>query len=281
MTSIFILTKDEEINIEQCIQSVAWSDDIVVLDSYSSDRTTEIAQDLGARVVQRKFDNWSAHQNWAVQNIEFKNPWVFYLDADEAFDDELTGELQVEPAANVAAFKVRRKDYLMGTWLKRSQFYPTWFVRYFRPEKIKYERLAHPIAIVDGNVEALAGHILHKPFSHGMHQWFDKHNRYSDFEAQELLEEVLGDIHWKPIFSKDHNERRRALKRLAYRIPCRPTILYWYLMIVRLGFLDGKAGRSYASLRHLYETMIDAKVMEAKYLKRLESEGDSQVRHTL
>ena len=91
--SVLILTKNEEINIERCIQSVSWSDDIVVYDSLSDDRTVELAEKLGARVVKRKFDNWSAHQNWAVANIDFKHPWVYYTDADETCEDQLKEDL--------------------------------------------------------------------------------------------------------------------------------------------------------------------------------------------
>ena len=87
--SALILTLDEEINIRECLASLAWCDDIVVLDSLSSDRTRELAVAAGARVVTREFDNWSAHQNWAVGNIEFRHPWVLYLDADERCPKDL------------------------------------------------------------------------------------------------------------------------------------------------------------------------------------------------
>ncbi len=92
--SILILTLDEEINIEQCLQSVGWSDDVVVLDSFSKDRTTHLARQMSARVIERKFDNWAAHQNWAMANIDFKHPWVFYLDADERMTDSLRKEIE-------------------------------------------------------------------------------------------------------------------------------------------------------------------------------------------
>ena len=91
--SILILTLNEEVNVGKCLASVKWSDDVVVLDSLSTDRTVEIAKSMGATVVPRKFDNWAAHQNWAMTNIPFRNKWTFYLDADEIMTDELRDEV--------------------------------------------------------------------------------------------------------------------------------------------------------------------------------------------
>jgi glycosyltransferase involved in cell wall biosynthesis len=137
--SVLVLTLNEEINIGACLESLAWCDDIVVLDSLSTDRTRAIATEHGARVVERAFDNWSAHQNWAVSNIEFRHPWVLYLDADERCDTELRDEVLrcARPEAPEAAFRVRRKDFFMGHWLKHAQLYPTWLVRLFRPQHIR------------------------------------------------------------------------------------------------------------------------------------------------
>ncbi|MBX3435496.1 MAG: glycosyltransferase family 2 protein [Pirellulales bacterium] len=122
MISVLVLTKNEETNIAACLKSVSWSDDVVVYDSQSTDRTCEVAIARGARVVTREFDNWSSHQNWAVKNIEFRHPWVFYLDADERCDDELRNELQQAATfdGDCAAYRVRRKDFFMGRWLRRA-----------------------------------------------------------------------------------------------------------------------------------------------------------------
>ncbi len=267
MVSILILTKNEESNIERCIESVSWSDDIVVFDSFSDDRTVELAEKLGARVIQRKFDNWSAHQNWGVENIKYKHPWVYYTDADETCDDTLRNELLVleETSENFSAFQVRRKDYFMGRWLKRSQIYPTWITRVFRPEKIRYERLVNPVAVVDGETGFLQGHITHYPFSHGVGHWFDRHNKYSDMEAQDLLEEVTEEFHFFELFSRDAAVKRRALKTLAYRMPGRPLLMFGYLYFFRLGLLDGLPGFRYSIMRSMYEYMIDLKVAEHRF----------------
>jgi glycosyltransferase involved in cell wall biosynthesis len=262
--SVLILTKDEEINIAGCIASVAWCDDIVVLDSGSKDRTVEIARDLGARIVTRPFDNWSAHQNWSVRNIDFKHPWVFNLDADERVDEELARDLAravADPGENVA-FRMRRKDYFRSVWLKHATFYPTWFTRLYRPEKIHFERLINPVTVADGPIGSLQGHILHWPFSKGIVHWVERHNSYSGFEAQEAMKRE----EFKPgnLWASDAAVRRRAAKALFYRLPGRPLIKFFYLYLFHFGFLDGRSGFDYAALTSFYEYMIVLKVRELK-----------------
>ena len=268
--SVLILTLNEETNLRGCLESVAWSDDIVVFDSYSTDRTVNIAKEFGARIIRREFDNWSSHQNWAVQNIKFKYPWVYHTDADERCDDELRNELTElsEMENGFSAFQVRRKNFLMGKWLKHAQLYPTWITRVFRPEKIRYERLVNPVAILDGEVGQLEGHIIHYPFSHGIAHWYARHNNYSDMEAQELVKEILESSDYKGIFCKNAARRRKAIKQIAYRMPCRPLLMWLYLMLVRRAFLDGMPGLTYCRLRAIYEYMIDLKVRELRRHKK-------------
>ena len=262
--SVFVLTLNEESNLEACLASVDWADDIVVLDSYSTDGTCALAEKLGARVFHRHFDNWAAHQNWALRNISFRNPWVFYIDADERCDDVLRDELlQIDRLGEgVSAFQIRRKDYFMGRWLKRSQFYPTWITRIFRPEKIEYTRPMHTIANVDGVTATLEGHLIHYPFSHGIAHWYNRHNKYSDFEAELLDQEITGPNDWKGMISRDAKRRRKALKRFAYGMPLRPCLTFLYLFFVRWAFLDGMPGINYSLMRSSYEYMIDLKFKE-------------------
>ncbi len=180
MISILVLTLNEEINLPRCLESVSWSDDIVVLDSGSTDRTVEIAEAAGARVVYRKLEDWSEHQNWAVTAIPFKHRWVYYTDADEVVTPELRQELQViarAPDTAAVAYRVRFKNQFMGRWLRWSSLYPTWVLRFFRPEKVRWERKVNPVPVVDGPEGRLAGHFLHYSFNKGLNAWFEKHNR--------------------------------------------------------------------------------------------------------
>jgi len=272
--SALILTLNEEINISDCLESLSWCDDVVVLDSNSTDSTRAIAAKWGARVETRSFDNWSAHQNWAVRNIEFRYPWVLYLDADERCSFELRDEVlkKAQPRATEAAFRMRRKDIFMGRWLKHAQLYPTWFVRLFRPTKIRYERLVNPVAVVAGPVGEIDAHIMHYPFSHGVSHWIARHNRYSDLEAIEaarLRHDTSGvATHAGSLWSKDPNERRRALKDIFFRLPARPLLKFGYYYAWRRGFLDGRAGLTYATLQAIYEYMIACKGAELDRRRR-------------
>jgi len=263
--SVLVLTLNEESNIRACLESLAWSDDIVVLDSHSTDNTVELAAAAGARIVQRKFDNWSAHQNWAVANIQFRHPWVLYLDADERCTSELREEVIASATATAphAAFRIRRKDYFMGRWLKHAQLYPSWFVRLFRPQQIRYERLVNPVAHVRGDIGNLAAHIDHYPFSHGIAHWIARHNRYSDMEAIEAIK-ARGQANFSAssLVSSDPNLRRHALKEIFYRLPARPVIKFLYYYTWRRGFLDGRAGFTYSTLQAFYEYMIECKRRE-------------------
>jgi glycosyltransferase involved in cell wall biosynthesis len=271
--SALILTLNEEINIAACLDSLSWCDDIVVLDSLSSDRTAAMAEERGARVVTRAFDSWSAHQNWAVGNISFRNPWVLYLDADERCTPELRDEVlqRALPEAPEAAFRLRRKDFFMGRWLKHAQLYPTWLVRLFRPACIRYERLVNPIAVIDGQTGELQAHIMHYPFSHGVSHWIARHNRYSDMEAIEaarLRDNTVLRSEGATVLSSDPNERRRALKNIFFQLPGRPLIKFFYYYAWRRGFLDGRAGFTYATLQAIYEYMIACKSLELERRRR-------------
>jgi len=268
--SVLILTLNEEINIGACLDSLSWCDDVVVFDSLSTDRTRDIAVERGARVVTRPFDNWSAHQNWAVTNIAFRHAWVLYLDADErctpALQDEVLRRERAE--ATEAAFRIRRKDFFMGRWLKHAQLYPTWLVRLFRPARIRYERLVNPVAMVDGPIGELDGHIHHYPFSHGVSHWVARHNRYSDMEAIEAAKVRDTRVSSGSVWSRDPNERRRALKDIFFRMPARPLVKFLYYYAWRRGFLDGRAGFTYATLQAFYEYLIACKGAELERRRR-------------
>ncbi len=269
--SILILTLNEEVNLPDCLKSVAWSDDVVVFDSYSSDRTLEIAKEFGARVIQRKFDNWSSHQNWAVENIEFKNPWVYYTDADERVPEDLRDELLTiagDADRQEVAYRLRFRNMFMGKWNKRSSLYPTWVLRFFRPEKVHWERLCNPVAVVNGDEGMLKAHFEHYSFNKGFTDWFRKHNLYSADEAQEVIKTVDKGLEWGLLVKSDAAQRRKGLKQLAFHLPFRPFIVFCYLYFLRLGFLDGFAGLTYCRLRAIYEYMIDVKVKELKRRKR-------------
>lgn len=269
MISVLILTKNEELDLPDCLQSVAWSDDILVLDSYSTDRTLEIATASGARTAQRSFDHYAAQRNAGLHDFGFKYPWVLILDADERVPKPLCEELLrfVESAvvnAATSAGRIRRRDYLEGTWLKYSQLSP-FYIRLVRPANVHYEREVNEILKVEGAIHNFDEPFDHHPFSKGMTHWLAKHNVYSSMEANLVLKSRRGEAPFsltKALFARDFNIRRYHQKELFYRLPARPLIKFILMYIVKLGFLDGRAGFTYARLQSFYEYMIVLKTRE-------------------
>ncbi|MEM7625324.1 MAG: glycosyltransferase family 2 protein [Planctomycetota bacterium] len=264
--SIMILTLNEEDNIEACLDSVSDFDEAVVFDSFSSDQTTQRAEAKGARVVQRKFDNWSAHQNWAMENIDFKNPWVFYLDADERMTPELQAEVKAiaEGETEHRAYYCGRKNYFMGKWIRHAMP-PGTIMRFFQPPHIRFERLVNPTPVVDGSIGYLTHMFEHYNFSKGLAEWFAKHNNYSSMEAVEGMK-VVNEVGrpWGKVFTRDRAERRQALKQISFSLPMRANLKFLYFYFVQRGFLDGRAGYLYCKLQATYELMIDMKMKELK-----------------
>lgn len=163
------------------------------------------------------------------------------------------------------AFRVQRRDFFMNTWLKHVQASP-YYMRLFRPERMRYERAGHPVSVPDGSVGQVEGYLDHYPFSKGIAQWFDRHNFYSTQEAEQSIQENRQNAAQfsikKALFSKDFHERRYHQKELFYRLPGRPLIKFFGLYFAKRGFLDGQAGLTYALLISMYEYMIIVKTQE-------------------
>lgn len=267
MISVLILTKNEEQDLPGCLASVSWCDDVHVFDSFSEDRTIEIAQEAGAKITQRKFDNWSAHQNWGLANISFKYPWVLYIDADERVSLGLKEALIAfdSQESEVVAYEIQRRDFAWnGRWLKHAQISP-FYLRFFRPDKMRYERLVNPVSLPDGPVGRLKGYLDHYPFSKGFRYWLQRHLSYADMEAAMRLEDMGRGTSFslrKALFSKDFTEKRFHQKGLFYKMPGRPFIKWCYMVVWRRAFLDGIAGTTYATLQSIYEYFIVLKTKE-------------------
>jgi glycosyltransferase involved in cell wall biosynthesis len=269
--SVLILTKNEELDLPGCLNSVKFSDDVHVFDSESTDATREIATALGAKLTVRKFDNYATQRSVALQ-LPFLHTWVLVLDADERVPEALAREIAQtvqDVPDNVSAFTVRRRDFLWGTWLKHAQMSP-FYVRLHRVGKTRYVRDVNEVVEVDGETRQLQEPFDHFPFSKGISYWIERHNRYATGEAKLLVERnYVQDVSWKKaLFSKDFHERRVAQKAIFYCMPCRPAIKWLYLMFVRGGVLDGSAGITYSTLVFLYEYMIEVKRRELLRIRK-------------
>lgn len=267
--SIVILTHDEEANLPRCLDAIQWCDDVVVVDSYSSDRTVAIAKERGARVVQNPFKDFGQQRTFAMEHVEYKHEWVFHLDADEVFTPEL--RVEVDQAIQIdryEAYWVPSKLMFLNQWLKYAGMYPVYQVRLGRKGLLRYERFGHTqrSTIGEGRTGRLTEAYLHYNFSKGLADWFGKHNRYSTAEAEEqlLAGEVPG-LDVAGIFAvSDPVRRRQALKKLSKRLPFRPLLRFLYVYVLCRGFLDGRAGWAYSWMLAYYEFMISVKILERR-----------------
>jgi len=265
MISVLILTYNEEQDLPGCLDSVAWSDDIHILDSNSTDQTVAIAQARGVHISTRTFDTYAAQRNAAMQ-LPFRHPWVLVLDADERPTPELSAEMQqavLTVPANVSGFRMRRRDFLWGTWLKHAQMTP-YYVRLFRTGHVSYTRDVNEIVEVDGDILELKSPLDHFAFSKGITHWVAKHNGYSTKEAELLASgnAIQGASLRQALFARNFHERRVAQKAIFYELPARPLIKWCYMMFIRGAILDGHAGVMYATLQSIYEYLIEVKCRE-------------------
>ena len=265
--SVLILTTNEQHDLPAALASVAWSDDVHVFDSHSTDATVDIARAVGAHVHSRIFDDYATHRNAAFA-LEFKHPWVFLLDADERPTPELSAEMQRvvrEAPANTAGFRLRRRDFLFGTWLKHAQISP-YYIRLVRPERAIYTRAINEVLVVDGPVAELIHPLDHYPFSKGIAHWIAKHNTYSTMEAELIVRQqgLQNPSLRAALRDPDFHTRRLHQKALFYRLPGRPLIKWCYMMFIRGAILDGAVGIAYATLQSIYEYFIVLKTKELR-----------------
>jgi glycosyltransferase involved in cell wall biosynthesis len=269
--SVLILTLNEEANLPYCFDKLAWCDDVVVLDSFSNDATGKIAGDRGARFYQREFDDFASQRNYGLHEIDYRHDWVLMLDADEEVTPELVEEMNqaVRSAGeDYAIFRMRRKDFLFGQWMRRCNAYPTWFGRLVRPESVEVVRAVNEEFHANGQVGQLDGHLLHYSYAGGFDAWFAEQNLHSTMEAKRLVDDHdRGRWQVRDLMNSDPTVRRRALKHLAFTVPGRPIFYFIYFYIFRGGFLDGRAAITHSLLRAYYEYMIDVKVKEGRRRK--------------
>jgi glycosyltransferase involved in cell wall biosynthesis len=267
MISVLVLTKNEAHDLPGALASVAWSNDIHVLDSHSTDATAAIAQAAGAYVTQRPFDDYATHRNFGF-TLPFQHSWLLILDADERPTPALSAEMQQAVLAappEVSGFRLRRRDFLFNTWLKHAQISP-FYIRLVRPQRARYTRAINEVLEIDGPIRDLTHPLDHFPFAKGIAHWVAKHNQYSTMEAQLIYNQqgLRNPSLRTALRDPDFHTRRLHQKALFYRLPGRPLIKWCYMMFVRRAILDGSAGVTYATLQSIYEYLIVLKTKELR-----------------
>ena len=269
--SVFLLARNEELNIADCLHSVCgWADQVaVVLDTRSTDRTRQIILAAGCDLFENKFEGYAQQRNWALDNARLRHDWIFVLDADERVSPQLRRDIaraMADPGGK-SAFAARKRFIFYGKWVKHCWYGP-WTVSLFRNGKARWElREVHEHLIVDGEVGKLPGDIIHNDFR-DMDNWIEKHNRYATLEAAEMMrgggdDRLAGRLFGTPV------ETRRFIKdRIWNRLPLRPFWLFLYLYVVRRGFLDGVLGFRFCMMHAIFDAFTTAKIWEARWMAR-------------
>jgi len=265
--TVIILTCNEETNVRDCLRSVDWAADVVIVDSGSQDETVELARvarpDL--RVFTHPFRDFGEQRNWALEHTRPEHEWVLFLDADERCGPACAEAIQgaVRQPDDKVGYYLSCRNWFLGRWIKRCTLYPSWQLRLLRTGCVRFRKEGHgQREVTDGVLGYLGEPYDHFPFSKGVAEWTARHNVYSTNEV-ELIERLrkeplhLGDL------LRDAVRRRRCLKRLAARLGFRPLLRFLYLYVVRAGFLDGRAGLLYCLLRVAHEIHITVKIAEA------------------
>jgi len=243
--SIIILTRNEERNIGDCLKSVSWADDLIVLDARSSDRTREIASAAGGRVLETVWLGFGKTKNTGLRHA--KHEWILWLDADERVLPELAEEIRIivsGPDNGPAGFEVARRAYFLGKWIRHCGWYPGFVVRLFRKSAGKFtEREVHEYVEVSGTVGRLRNDLLHYT-DESLYHYFQKFNNYTTLAAIDAL----------------NDGKKSSLSDTVLR----PPFLFLKMYIIRLGFLDGLHGLLLSLLSSAYVFIKYAKIQERR-----------------
>lgn len=272
--AVVVLTYNEEQHILRALESVAGiASEVFVIDSFSTDRTVELARSSGATVLANTFINQAKQFQWALENAPITATWIMRLDADEVIEPDLAAriaaELPLQPA-DVAGISFARKHIFMGRWIRYGGRYPLMLLRLWRAGQGRVENrwMDEHVAVGGGRVITMPGGFADHNL-HDLSAFIAKHNGYATLEAIDRLDERyalgLSDTPEAAAMPQQAGLKRWLKQRVYNRLPLGvgPLAYFLYRMIFRLGFLDGRAGLIYHALQGFwYRFLVDAKVLE-------------------
>ena len=247
--SVVVLTRNEEDNIADCLKSVAWADELIVLDSFSDDRTVEVARENGARVVQHPFENWAVQRDYGLQLPE--NEWLFFVDADERGTPELAQEvLRVIQEDSPVGWWVPRRNYIWGKWIRHAGWSPDYQLRLLRRDKARYDptREVHEVVILDGEEGFLENTLTHYNY-YTVAQFLSKQDFYLSYEADILFKQGIRPKPYTFLLQPIRELWRRYVKLEGYKDGGHGLLLslllgyYTFLTYLRLRNLVRNADR--------------------------------------
>ena len=223
--SAVLITRNEERNIKKCLESLRWVDEIVVVDGESADRTVEIAQSYGAKIVTHRFEgDFGKERN--IGNENAASDWILALDADEAIPESTRKEIEkiLEEGSEFDAYNVPRIQYFLGKSLMHGGRYHS-IVNFFKRGKVKFDGKVHHLVLVDGKTGEFPEPIEHYPFA-SFSEFIQKHDRYTHYEALEMYEKF-----------KDGK-----LAEVKYNLAVKPLKLFFKTYVKKKGYKDRMLG---------------------------------------
>ena len=277
--TVIILTLNEELHLSRCISSIEEvATEILVVDSYSSDATLEIAQNLGARIIQKPWVNYSIQFNWALNQLDEDTDWVLRLDADEYLTPELIAEIKACLAGigpEIGGVYCGRRMTFQGRLIRHGGVFPVRVLRLFRYGRGECEnRWMDEHIKVTGKTMDFEGELIDDNLN-SLTWWTDKHNKYASREAVDLLNLEFGFMSHDSVARLRGGSQagfKRWLKERVYvRLPggLRAFAYFFYRYMIRLGFLDGQAGTAFHFLQgYWYRYLVDTKLAEVRRYMR-------------
>ncbi len=256
--SVTIITKNEEENIVDCLETVKWADEIIIVDSFSRDRTVALAKNYTNKIVVHPFENYADQKNFAVQQAS--NPWILSIDADERVSDELKEEIVQIVNSNLAdGYWIPRLDYMFGKIIKHGGWYFQPHIRLFKSDKAQWFSEVHETVIVNGRVGLLKNPLLH--YSHlTISHFIQKLDAYTTIEAKAQCQ--------------------KGIKSNVFKIIFLPGIVFLYKYLYKLGFLDGIHGLVLAVSLAYYHFIKQTKIWELNYINKNNPERPQKVKKT-
>jgi glycosyltransferase involved in cell wall biosynthesis len=268
--TVIILTYNEEKNIEECLKSIhGFFEEIFIVDSFSTDKTIEIAKKYTDKIYQHKFEDYSSQRNWALNNLPIRTEWVLNLDADhrvtKGLIDELKEIFSKGLEKNFNGFLISRKTIFMGKWIKYGGHYPVYHAILFRKNSGRCEkRLYDQHFVVNGKLKKLKGDVI-DIVADSIDKFISKHIKWAYLEAKEQMIKREKDI--KPSLFGNPIQKRRFFREIYNKFPLfiRPFLYFIYRYFLRFGFLDGIEGLIFHFLHALwYRFIVDVKIYELK-----------------
>ncbi|MBR8833966.1 MAG: glycosyltransferase family 2 protein [Stigonema ocellatum SAG 48.90 = DSM 106950] len=264
--SAIILTKNEVSNLNRCVASLQWCQEIIVVDSGSTDGTTQLAESLGAKVfthIEPPPFKFSEQRNWALQNCNLTGEWVLFVDADETIPPDLATEIQrlcLQCDHPYNAFELTPRYLFWGKWLKHTQGYPNWHARLVKQGEVTFVGGVWEHFSSGAKVGRITIPYDHFANSKGVSDWLERHDRYSSWDAENIVKfQETGNT------SALVSSKKLKLRLLAARLwLIRPLARFTYMYFLRLGFIEGIPGLVCCFLYAIYEFFVVVKVVEIK-----------------